>query len=375
MKDTKITAGVLDDAQSLFRKLGDLFANGLDRLIDLGLSVREDTEKNKEEEKKAKEQQQPAGNKSAQQRQPNKSGKDESAAKEITRFFIVDTIDPDDDSKVEVQMAVKALDKTGTRFDLTFTFPNGKTITKENIRQAQLDDTILKALESEGYYDFENYGEIELSTNIRATLRKITSSDEVSVELVAIQAGSNPVGALAVIKEITENPEFVAALSDQPTTFMIQDDGSDYDVTECDCIDTSASYACMLQEALRTLSVVQTVHWNSKGEDFYTIHNLTDQFIWKLREQVDALAEMCVEFNGCVASPIDLVAELDSEIDGCVKFTAEQGFEVVKTHLDKLIDTYSALYCNCPADVQSELDSWIREWKKESQYKLASALS
>lgn len=279
MKDKKIEAGIVEDAESFLKKLGDILTKGLDKLLDLGISVREDTERAEEAKKEAQQAEDAAKRRPASDNQADTAEKSETKEAAETKFFIIETVDPENNETIEVKMAAHPLDKSGTRFDLVFTLPNNKEVTKENIRPDQLDDTVVKVLEDAGLGSFENVGEIKLSSSIRATLKKITSADEVSIQLVSIQAGSDPLQAFAVVKEITENPDFVATLTEEPKSFLIQDNGSEYDVDECDCIDTSATYMCMLQEALRTLSVTQAVHWNAKGEDFFTLHEKLDSYI------------------------------------------------------------------------------------------------
>ena len=322
--------------RGMLRDLGDFLLNGLDKLEKFGIEVKQD--------------------------RPD--------------WFWIETVDPkNDNAPVKLKMHVTPLDQKATRFDIEIYLPDGKTVKEENVRQKDLDDVLVKVLEDAKLGGLENAGEIHMSNNIRATFKKVTSAEEESIELVAIQANSDPAQAFAVVQELAESPEFIAQLSDEPQSFLIEDAGCEYDVTECDCIDTSGTYVLMLKTALQTLSVAQSIHWNSRGDDFFTIHQLMDEYIWKLRNQVDELAELCVEFNTFVASPIDLVKDVDSNVDYMQKFSAVQGYNSFKNQVDKLISVYSALYCNCPSDVQSELDTWIREWKKESQYKLASALS
>lgn len=50
---------------------------------------------------------------------------------------------------------------------------------------------------------------------------------------------------------------------------------------------------------LTTLSVkVHNIHWNLKGDDFYTIHKLMDEFYEDLNEKIDAVAERLIVIGG-----------------------------------------------------------------------------
>lgn len=217
------------------------------------------------------------------------------------------------------------------------------------------------------------------SKNIKVTLKKIQSSENTdSIQLNRFCANYDVPSAMNDLAIVLDNAEFVDTLTEEPQSFIITDGEEDFDVEPIyDDFGVDSQYENLMLSTLVLLASLQTVHWKAAGEDFFQLHEKLDEYIQDCRDQVDAIAELSMECTGDVTNPILLTrslfddarlgfVDIDKPLTGF--YTIEDGFASIRNDIDEHITRLEAYYPNFDHDIQSELDTWIRKWKKVSRY-------
>lgn len=217
------------------------------------------------------------------------------------------------------------------------------------------------------------------SKNIKVTLKKIQSSENTdSIQLNRFCANYDIPVAMDDLTVVLDSPDFVDTLTEEPQSFLITSGDEDFDVVPTDDeFGVDSQYETLLLSTLVLLASLQTVHWKAAGEDFFQLHEKLDEYIQDCRDQVDAIAELSMECTGDVTNPILLTQQLfNPDCVGCVHieepvtgfYTIDTGFANIQSAIDQHIARLEAYYPNFAHDIQSELDTWIRKWKKVSRY-------
>lgn len=84
---------------------------------------------------------------------------------------------------------------------------SGKTIKLENINEADAERKAMGVLQSEIQIDFDN--SIESSRLLQVTLQRITSSNEISINLTAINANYDAELAVSDLNVLLDNEEYI----------------------------------------------------------------------------------------------------------------------------------------------------------------------
>ena len=217
-----------------------------------------------------------------------------------------------------------------------------------------------------------NNDDLFQSSKISVTLKKVTASDNsTDIHLCAINAGGNPVRAMRVLSDILDDDEFVDTITEEPVSFEITETASDYDVEEATGVDTSETFREMLRACVECYHNLQAIHWGAKTSKFRDIHSFVESLIWSIQYNVDTIAEWCVEYTKSVPNVLEFSYTPLQVADG---FDFESAMSAAKAQIDNYISVLECYYVNVEHDVQSVMDNWIRDLKKQSNYVLDRSL-
>ena len=216
-------------------------------------------------------------------------------------------------------------------------------------------------------------GEDELfqSTKIAVTLKKVTAADHSDIHLCAIDASSDPIHAMSILEQVMDDDDFVACITEEPVSYEITETADSYDVSETESVDTSNTFEEMLKACVECYHNLQAIHWGSKGEKFRDIHSIAESLLYSVQYNMDSIAEWCVEYTKKVPNVLDYQY---TALDTSCGFDFESGVRAVKQQIDNYISVLECYYVNVEHDVQSVMDNWIRDLKKQSNYVLDRSL-
>ena len=274
-------------------------------------------------------------------------------------------------------------------YNMVFETKSGTSKTYESIKEDKFDETITKFIK-EGLHenlqkdkqnknqegnnvgkDEEKTEEVNESSRIRISLRKITARSNSTIECTAVETNLVPSEAYSVISDVCSDDTFCDSLSQTSTTFDIVqvDDGYDVNPVE-EAPSTIETYEALVLAAYSCLLNLQNLHWNVKGPQFMRVHTMLSDYVYKLIQDIDTLAEIGLQNSASIKSPADIVKDVVNVCPaGNIEAPAAVGIaiSVVKGYLDAL----ELFYPNLPHEVQSVLDEWISYWKTEIDYKFA----
>ena len=255
-------------------------------------------------------------------------------------------------------------------------FPNDKwsewgNFVEEESEELNSDDT---AGHTNPDSDNANAEEVEAATlfdkRITAKFKKITAGTETSVELVSIYSTEDPITTLAVINDVASDDSFVDQLTEEETVFSIVDEGNEYDISpDEDCSMPDTTYTDLLKEAYNLLLTIQTVFWNAKGKEFHNVRTECQNMMWSIRDQVDNIAELCIEHSKSVPDP-RLLVECGCGLDTTDGFNEDDAFRILKEGCERFVSVLELYYCNLTADEQHLAEYWMRSWNRQNNFQL-----
>ncbi len=255
-------------------------------------------------------------------------------------------------------------------FDVRFKLL-GQEIKLDNIKEADIEREIKDMLSEKFNIDITK---VKSSSDVVITLKKVQANKQTEIQLTSIQASCTATKAVKALKAIVANDELMEMIEEEPTALEVFDDGDELDVEVITIEDTSSTivdetYYHMMHSAMKLWSNLKTLHWNSIGENFFQLHEKLDTYIDAIQCDLDFLGELCIEKCGSVQNPTwgFVSEELIGPDSG---FNINEGFRIAKEQILEYIDVLETFYVNLDHDIQSELDTVIRYWKKESEYKL-----
>lgn len=119
---------------------------------------------------------------------------------------------------------------------------------------------------------------------------------------------------------------------------------------------------------------MKTLHWNVAGEHFDVLHDITLAYAEKASKDLDMLAELSLELGCPVYNPAVMCLSLGKQIinvnDGKM-LNKEFVLNAITENITNYIDAVKAIYDieDLSSDVLSEIDSIVRYWTKELNYK------
>lgn len=251
------------------------------------------------------------------------------------------------------------------KFEVNATL-EGRTIKGQEehkkVKESQIDGLLEKFAEKHGF------NKIQSSSSLRITLQRVTAGNQSTINLTAICADEYVSNLMNAVDELVANDDFVSNICEKPTTFVIKEDEDSFDVQEqaepISCCDVLLKLIFKQQALLNSL---KTIHWGAKGEDFFTLHNHVESLYNSIMWHLDTMGEYMVE-------KFDAIPDLNG---GCYckhvqetsnGFDLRQGFEALNDLIEKYICELECFYMVAEHDMQSILDNFIRDMKKEKDY-------
>ena len=93
---------------------------------------------------------------------------------------------------------------------------------------------------------------------------------------------------------------------------------------------------CILIDAQHKLRIL---HWNAKGKHFDGAHNICGEYVDKLNEHIDTVAELYIAVSG--KNPVSLeecANKIDVSVDAFTLYDGEEVFARLGSILSKIID-------------------------------------
>lgn len=326
---TTITASTLSDVTKMLKTISDALVRGIDTLIDWGIKV--------------------------------------SDGEEVDGVVSYTIVTPGGNTaKVTLTPVMNKSDVWNVQVKAN---KSGKSQTYRNVKDADVDDAIGKGVSK---LFGENLDEVKSTKRLNVTLQRICSNRGDTINLTSVSANYNASQALDDLTTILSEDAFADTITETPTSFEIVDEGDSFDVTPTDCspqVDPCYMFTEIMSAAYKLFHNIQCIHWNAKGNNFHLLHNTLNDYYYTINYQIDNAAEWCVEFCGWAPHPSSLISRAD-EWNSIVAagFTAEAGFDLIRTCIQDYVSTLELYYCNLDHDIQSVLDEWIRGWKSQSEY-------
>ena len=351
----KVEAGLMSKWFSLFQKiLGPAVDKTIDNIIQNGINI------GKVEETEEKTQ----------------------SGEEVKGFSFVAT------TGNNKKLLVKCVPTAGRKdmWDMYVKTKDGKKKSFPQIKQDQIDDKLLKFIEETygedaldaGYKDAMEYEaaqrdaadmNIEESKRIEATFKRVTCGSDTEVHLVSVYANYSPTAAYNDLQAVIQDDEFCNGLTEDPATFEIVPMSDGVEVASIEAPSLNNCYEQLIMTAYRVLLDVQAIHWNVQSPQFMRIHEMTDDYISDLREQIDELAEIYLQERDCIINPMLLIKMCDTSIPEN-SITGTDAASLLQMLIMEYVTCLEMYYVDVPHDVQSKFDEWISEWKKSALFKL-----
>lgn len=358
MKDTVEAAGLLD---SLLGFLKD----ALNSLTQMGIDYEADPEaKKKAEETEAKKAK-------AEGRKPRKI---------VSEYYTIDVVDEDagedaDGNKKTKSIGTMMLTPTKQNtFYATLTFDGGEVRRSEKaLSKDQLAKWVQKTISAFGYDTYEDVRkthdrEFNVTTNeatrIRATLRKVESATDTSVELVAVDPTVDAHAALTALSAIADDDGFVQQLTQEPQTYDITELDDSYEISNaepCDAMcDAQCSVIRILREGMVALGKVMQIQWNLTGPQRPSLSDRCDTILWRLRDLVRWAAQQAATY-GSVPGPAELLSEDLDHTSYPHGIDADRALELLKDVTGAVLDLLNCLYCNFDGSAQLTISQIVRD--------------
>lgn len=119
------------------------------------------------------------------------------------------------------------------------------------------------------------------------------------------------------------------------------------------------------------LNNMKHIHTHAAGNKFDRIHNIAEGYYDKASDESDMFVELALEFNEDVQNPAKAAELVGYAINEDNELYWEEAIAAISEEINGYISALEAAR-NDPGttpDVQSELDTIIRYWKKENNYK------
>jgi len=341
---------------AFLRELKNTILNVFNKLIDLGLSVEDDTEAMKRANKAA----QDAENKAAAAE--GRTPRSVVYPGTIQKFAIRDL---NTDAESHVSVAIKPIDDAKTRFDITATFENGSEEVKENVTKDKFVDVIARMCEKHGYgLDYNEDDQSESSeviddnpnASVSVVLKRSITGSECVVELDKIQCSEELVDlsklqhTLDLVNEICEDDEFVDSIPlDAPTCYElseVSDDAIDVCPSNQVC-NIAGTYSTLLHVLVNVFVDIQNLAACCVDDTSESLQSVCDECKTLIKQCIDVVSAKCesTEYN--------VLSRYESK--GCID-PADIRDRLV-TALNDVFNASNLLYGNCDEDIQKSLTS------------------
>lgn len=113
------------------------------------------------------------------------------------------------------------------------------------------------------------------------------------------------------------------------------------------------------------------IHFHAVGNKFDRLHSIANEYYEKSNEDSDLFGEWAMEHGEEIQNPSDAAKLLDVIVENDNQYNWENGIKAISDWIQQYIEEMTTVRKSKYAsdDVKSELDTIIRYWKKENDYK------
>ena len=247
------------------------------------------------------------------------------------------------------------------RWDMIIKSDDGKHDILENVRDADIDKKLTSLIDDwygETYEGLEE--DIEESSNIKFTLRRIECDNYIELQLKSIYCNEhNYTEAHAILNDMLEDEEFVNSIPEDFTCYEARPTVDSIEIAEVDCPDVDCNcFKIMMSAFLNALLDIKTIQWNCPN----MLLNCIENKIWSFSSIIDVLAGLSYEKFGYSPDIHDLI---DCSKSMCIENLAnlESLISILKKDADELLDVIDLFYDTLDSDIQIIVDGWLREIK------------
>lgn len=113
------------------------------------------------------------------------------------------------------------------------------------------------------------------------------------------------------------------------------------------------------------------IHFHAVGNKFDRLHSIANEYYEKSNEDSDLFGEWAMEYGEEIQNPSDAAKLLDVIVENDNQYNWENGIKAISDWIQQYIEEMTTVRKSKYAsdDIKSELDTIIRYWKKENDYK------
>lgn len=214
---------------------------------------------------------------------------------------------------------------------------------------------------------------VNSSKTMKMTLKRVVGSKEDEIHLVNITGNYDVSEMRNNIDTLLSDEAFVEAVTEEPRTFEILDNGNDLDVENCGdtCSDPSAcaigSANAIIAQAYVVILDLQYMHWNAKGDYFDDIHRASDNVGWSIRNAIDTMSELISEYGGIAKHPLDILKEFSCDTSS-IPVSGKEALDHIRMLLNNYADCLDFWAVNFNPDVQNIVLSWARDARANANF-------
>lgn len=337
----KVQAGLVQDVLKTFKDLSDKFSSTLDSITKLGTKILDSSSDGDSQLISMKT---PNGNTIQAKITPTSS----------SNKFDIEFLDKTDK---RIKLVKNVLD---VDFDDEYA-----AVVKEQFGEDINEDSSNAANQSEG----EDTQQAEASKILKVGLKRVVSSKTEDIVLTKVFANYNAIQAMDTIEALVSDDAFVATLPESEQCFDVVDDGSEIAVDECATFNRSDCYSHIMCVLACAYADMRALHWNVRGNNFYELHSLFDQYQYSISNDIDKFAEIFVRECGYAPNIGTCMCNV-SFVDTDNGIDCRAAAEMCKDILTNYVSTLELCYPNFDHEVQSVVDNMIDFYKTEIDYKL-----
>ena len=113
------------------------------------------------------------------------------------------------------------------------------------------------------------------------------------------------------------------------------------------------------------------IHFHAVGNKFDRLHSIANEYYEKSNADSDLFGEWAMEYGEEIQNPSDAAKLLDVIVENDNQYNWENGIKAISDWIQQYIEEMTTVRKSKYAsdDIKSELDTIIRYWKKENDYK------
>lgn len=113
------------------------------------------------------------------------------------------------------------------------------------------------------------------------------------------------------------------------------------------------------------------IHFHAVGNKFDRLHSIANEYYERSNEDSDLFGEWAIEYGEEIQNPSDAAKLLDAIVENDNQYNWENGIKAISDWIQQYIEEMTTVRKSkyTSDDIKSELDTIIRYWKKENNYK------